>query len=140
VSNDEIFTRGLEVMAQTFLEKESLLVQSCELDLFAKVFDPSSLEVLWTELAAGAYGAIDRAEGLFNLVDGRGYQILYARGESDYIELEDEPCLKGRPDRPSKLQIFGHDLDVATIETTVEICTLSDLLLDHYQSQLQSQS
>jgi hypothetical protein len=111
----------------------------CEMDLFQTVFDPSSLEMFWAELVGGAYGAVDRAEGLFNLVDGRAYQILYSGGdaESEYIELKDEPCLKGRPDRPSKLQASGHDLDVATIESTLKVCILSDLMLDHHQAQLQ---
>jgi hypothetical protein len=116
-----------------------LLASSYELDLFEKVFDPSSLEMFWKELTAGAYGSVDRAEGLFNLVDGRGYKILYSRGdaESDYIELKDSPCLTGRPDRPSRIQVIGYDLEVSTIESTLKICVLSDQMLDHYQAQLQ---
>lgn len=111
------------------------------LDLFRKVLDPSSLEVFWVELTAGAYGTIDRADGLFNLVDGRAYQILYTGNgaESDYIELEDNPCLKGRPDRPCKLELMGHDLDMTTIESTLEACALPDHILDYYQAQFQTQ-
>ncbi len=126
-------------MAQAVVQLEPSLVKFCEIDLFRKVLDPSSLEVFWTELTAGAYGTIDRADGLFNLVDGRGYQILYTGGDSEYIELKDTLCLTGRPDRPCKLKISGRDLDCSTIEATLEICALPDHILDYYQEQFQAQ-
>ncbi len=119
----------------------SVSVQLYAIDLFRAVFDPSSLEVFWAELTAGAYGTVDRAVGLFNLVDGRAYQILYAGNgaEIDYVEIEDSPCLKGRPDRPCRLEISGYDLDIEAIESTLKVCTLADQALDYYQSQLQAQ-
>ena len=47
-----------------------------QIDLFQTVLDPASLDIFWMELTSGAYGDIDRAEGLFNLVNGQGYRAI----------------------------------------------------------------
>lgn len=123
--------------------------KTIKIDLYQKVFDPPSLEIFWTELIAGAYGHIHHAEGIFNIVDGRRFRILYdgvsdsgdreAKPDCQYIELDDLPCFQGRPDRPSKLEIIGQDLDAVSIGLTLEPCTLPDHILEYYQSQIQAQ-
>ena len=108
-----------------------------QIDLFQTVLDPASLDIFWMELTSGAYGEVDRAEGLFNLVNGQGYgfQFIAAEQKSEYIEIEDEPCLVGRPDRPSVLQISGQNLDLDSIEATIAACALADNILEYHQSQ-----
>jgi hypothetical protein len=109
-----------------------------QINLFKAVLDPVSLDIFWMELTSGAYGVVDRAEGFFNIVNGQGYgfQFIAAEQKNEYAPIEDAPCLVGRPDRVSMLQISGQDLDLEAIEATILACSLSDDLLEYHQSQM----
>jgi hypothetical protein len=114
------------------------------LNLFQKVMDPASIEIFWSEITQGAYGAVDQIEGVFNFADGRGVAFSFVADESHYQEIEDVPCLSGRPDRPSFLKVMGQsldtDLDTTGIEETLAGCSLPDHVLAYYQSQLHAEA
>ncbi len=109
------------------------------LDLFQRVMDPASVEIFWSEITAGAYGEVDRIEGVFNFADGCGVAFHFVDNESSQTEVEDVPCLTGRPDRSSFLKVMGESIDIAGIEETLAACSLSDQILEYYQSQLRSE-
>lgn len=109
------------------------------LDLYQRVMDPASVEIFWSEITAGAYGEVDRIEAVFNFADGHGVAFRFVDHESDEREIEDIPCLTGRPDRPSFLKVTGESIDTAGIEETLAGCSLPDHILEYYQSQLRSQ-
>jgi hypothetical protein len=107
-------------------------------NLFQQVMDPASVEIFWSEITAGAYGEVDRIEGVFNFADGHGVAFSFVDNKSLQVEVEDVPCLTGRPDRPSFLNVTGVSVDTSGIEETLAACSLPDHILEYYQSQLQS--
>jgi hypothetical protein len=110
------------------------------LNLSQRVMDPASLEIFWSEITKGAYGAVDQIEGVFNFADGRGVAFSFVDNESHDREIEDVPCLRGRPDRPSFLKVMGQALDTTEIEETLAGCSLPDHILEYYQSQLNGEA
>jgi hypothetical protein len=106
--------------------------------LTGQVFDPPSLDTVWNEVIAGAYGPVHRAKGIFELPDGRAFHIDFVQGlpGSEYTELQLPRWLEGRPDRFSGIEITGWSLDQAAIAQTIRQCCLSDEVIAHYQSQV----
>ncbi|NJN73543.1 MAG: GTP-binding protein [Limnothrix sp. RL_2_0] len=106
-----------------------------------QVFDPDSLNIFWEELTGGAYGDIQRAKGVVEIVDGRAFYLDYVshQPESLYRELAVKPWLDGRPERFSGLEVVGTKLDGKQIADTILDCCLNDELLDYYQAQIRQQ-
>ena len=109
--------------------------------LRGQVFDPNSLNIFWDELVAGAYGDIQRAKGIVEIIDGRAFYLDYVSHNPDtlYHELNVEPWLDGRPERFSGLEVVGSKLDGDQIAETIVDCCLSDEILSHYQAQIREQ-
>ena len=133
------------MVQQTSASGSLTSVQVWQLSLFQTVLDPASLDIFWAEITAGAYGKVDRVEGFFNLADGRGFQFRFIAGETladedQYIEVNDAPCLVGRPDRPSGLQVVGDSVDGEGIQATLAACSLSDPILAYHQSQMTAEA
>lgn len=108
--------------------------------LTGRVFDPSSLDLVWTEIIQGAYGSVQRAKGIFELPDGRAFYVDFVQGlaGSEYGELPVTPWLQGHPDRPSRLEVVGWDLDPEAIAPALLDSCLSDDLLAQYQAHYRS--
>ena len=104
--------------------------------LTGRVFDPASLDLVWTEIIQGAYGPVQRAKGLVELPDGRAFYIDFVQGleGSAYGSLPIPPWLEGRPQRPSGLEIVGWDLDSAALIQSLLDSGLPDELLSQYQA------
>lgn len=85
--------------------------------LTGRVFDPPSLDLVWTEIIQGAYGPVQRAKGIVELPDGRAFYVDFVEGleGSEYGELPLAPWLEGRPQRPSGLEVVGWGLDTEEI-------------------------
>ena len=115
--------------------------QTWTLDLSGAVFDPPSIEVFWEEVTGGAYGEVDRIEAIFSFADGQGIRFDFdgTSGDSQYQDLDHDPNLNGRPDRPAYFTIVGKALDTQEIETTLAASSLSDAILEYYQSQIREQ-
>ena len=109
--------------------------------LRGQVFDPNSLNIFWEELTEGAYGDIQRAKGVVEIVDGRAFYLDYVSHdpESLYHELAVEQWLDGRPDRFSGLEVVGSKLEGQQMADTILDCCLNDELLDYYQAQIRQQ-
>ncbi|MEB3224413.1 MAG: GTP-binding protein [Synechococcus sp.] len=109
--------------------------------LRGQVFDPASLNIFWDELTAGAYGNIQRAKGIVEIVDGRAFYLDYVVGMADSLhrELPGETWLTGRPERFSGLEVIGTQLDGRQMADTLLDCCLNDELLDYYQAQIRQQ-
>lgn len=121
--------------------------------LTGQVIDSASLETFWYELTHGAYGQVQKAKGIFTLVDGRVLQLDFVAGlpkdapeiipeiipETITTELSLPPCTKGRPDQFSGVEIIGFNLDRAGINQTLEDSCLDDQAIAHYQAQIQEQ-
>lgn len=117
--------------------------------LTGQVIDSASLETFWYELTHGAYGKVQKAKGIFTLVDGRVLQLDFVTGlpkdsletipETITTELPLPPCTKGRPDHFSGLEIIGFNLDRAGIAQTLEDSCLDDQAIAYYQAQIQEQ-
>ncbi|ANV83172.1 hypothetical protein AWQ21_01465 [Picosynechococcus sp. PCC 7003] len=109
--------------------------------LRGQVFDPASLNIFWDELTTGAYGQIQRAKGIVEIVDGRAFYLDYVAGMADslYRELPCEPWLEGRPERFSGLEVIGTQLNEKQIADTILDCCLNDELLAYYQGQIRQQ-
>ncbi len=107
--------------------------------LTGQVIDGASLETFWYELTHGAYGKVQKAKGIFTLVDGRVLQLDFVAGlpkdapeitpETITTELPLPHCTKGRPDHFSGLEIIGFNLDRAAIAQTLEDSCLDDQAL-----------
>lgn len=111
------------------------------LDLRGQVFDPASLDAAWQELVGGAYGAVLRAKGAFDLADGRAFHFDYCQGrETHYCELAVPRCWQGRPKRPSALEAVGSGLDRSSLYETLRASCLSDALLAFHQETLRQAS
>ncbi len=105
-------------------------------DLTGEVFDPASLEVVWYELTHGAYGEVQRAKGIFNVVDGHSFWFSFVVGQESYYEELNRPlCLDGRPGGLSGIEVFGQNLDTEAIASNLAASCLNDQLLSHYQAQ-----
>jgi hypothetical protein len=121
--------------------------------LTGQIIDGASLETFWYELTHGAYGKVQKAKGIFTLVDGRVLQLDFVAGlpkdapeitseitpETITTELPLPPCTKGRPDHFSGLEIIGFNLDRAGIAQTLEDSCLDDQAIAYYQEQIQEQ-
>jgi hypothetical protein len=110
-------------------------------DLTGQVFDPLSLNMFWFELTAGAYGQINQVKATVEIVDGSAWELSFvAGGEPTETELPGERWLKGRPTRPSQIQVTGQNLDAAALMATIADCCLSDGAIENYHAQLLAQS
>ncbi len=96
--------------------------------LTGKILDPPSLETFWYELTQGAYGAVHRAKGIFDLVDGRAFYFNYVAGlpNTQYVELKVPRWFEGRPERLSGIEITGNNFDQKGIAATLSDCGLED--------------
>ncbi len=105
--------------------------------LTGQVFDPPSLDEILIELTGGAYGAVQRVKGIFELPDGRAFHIDFVEGLSgiEYTELNIPRWLKGRPDRFSGIEVVGWNLEQDTIAQTLLEGCLSDEAIAYYQEQ-----
>ena len=132
---DEIIT-GNDTALITEAQTPNLWLTS----LKGQVFDPPSVNEILMELVAGAYGEIHRVKGIFELPDGKGFYIDFVQGMSDmgYVELKIPRWLKGRPDRPSGIEVVGWNLQSAAIAQTLKDSYLTDDLLNYYQQQYQA--
>lgn len=109
--------------------------------LTGQVIDGSSLETFWYELVHGAYGNVQRAKGIFTPVDGRILHFDFVAGLPETIatELPLSPCIKGRPEQFSGIEIVGLNLDQAAIAQTLGDSCLDDQAIAYYQEQIQEQ-
>ncbi|MEM8505377.1 MAG: GTP-binding protein [Cyanobacteria bacterium P01_D01_bin.1] len=107
------------------------------LSLTGQVFDPPSLEVFLTEVTGGAYGQAIRLKGIFELPDGQAFYIDFVEGLEglEYTELKLARSLRGRPTRPSGLEVVGYNLQQKAMAETLRVSCLSDELLAQYQRQ-----
>lgn len=106
--------------------------------LTGEVFDPASLQTFWDELTQGAYGSVQRAKGIFDLVDGRSFHFNFVVGlpDTEYTELKVPQWVDGRPNRFSGIEIVGAALDQDAIAQTLEASCLSDQAIAYYQAQI----
>lgn len=109
--------------------------------LTGQVFDPASLDEISIELTGGAYGKVYRVKGIFELPDGRAFQIDFVEGLPDieYTELDIPRWLEGRPDRFSGIEVVGWNLEQKTIAQTLLDGCLSDSAIAQYQEQYKAQ-
>ncbi|MCW6038048.1 GTP-binding protein [Spirulina subsalsa FACHB-351] len=108
-------------------------------DLTGEVFDPASLDMVWYELTHGAYGEVQRAKGIFNVVDGRSFWFSFVAGQDSYYEELNRPrCLESRPGGLSGIEVCGQNLDTEAIASNLAASCLNDQLLSHYQAQYRS--
>jgi hypothetical protein len=107
-------------------------------DLTGQVLDSTSLNVFWFELTAGAYGLIQRATAIVEVVDGSAWQLDFSHGEAPVeTELPVERWLNGRPQRPSQIEVVAAvDFDPIGVTSALQACGLSDAVLANYQAQL----
>ncbi len=109
--------------------------------LTGQVIDTDSLEVFWYELTQGAYGAVKRAKGIFDVADGR---LLYADfvdglAQSNFEQLNVSRHLEGQPQRFSGVEVVGENLDESAIAQTLKDCCLSEAAIRHYQQQIKQE-
>jgi hypothetical protein len=106
--------------------------------LTGQILDPNSLDTFWYELTHGAYGAVHRAKGIFDLVDGRAFYFNYVAGlpNTQYVELNVPRWVEGRPERLSGIEITGKDFDQKGIAATLNDCGLEDAAIAYYQAQI----
>ncbi|MCU0571258.1 MAG: GTP-binding protein [Oculatellaceae cyanobacterium Prado106] len=109
--------------------------------LTGQVFNPASLDTFWDELIHSAYGSIQRAKGIFDMVDGRSFYFDFVAGlsETRYVELNLPQWLDGRPERFSGLEVWGDALDQTAMVQTIRDCCLEDQAIAYYQQQIQQQ-
>jgi Cobalamin synthesis protein cobW C-terminal domain len=100
------------------------------------LFDPASLDTAWQELTAGAYGPVQRAKGLFELADGRLFQIDFVAGwPSSYSELKRSTAAHPS-DRFSTIEVVADSLNWEIVTDTLHHCQLSEAAIAYYQDQL----
>jgi hypothetical protein len=106
--------------------------------LTGQILDPPSLDTFWYELTQGAYGAVHRAKGIFDLVDGRAFYFNYVAGlpNTQYVELKVPRWFEGRPERLSGIEITGNNFDQKGIASTMKDCGLEDAAIAYYQAQI----
>jgi len=116
--------------------------QVCRSPLEGEVIDPASLNLFWDELTQGAYGEVQRAKGIFDLVDGQAFHFDFvadggaAIPESKFTELPLSRWLEGRPERFSGIEITGNQLNTAAIAQTLQDCCLAEEMITYYQNQI----
>lgn len=105
-----------------------------------QVIDLNSLEAFWYELTQGAYGAIDRAKGIFDIVEGHSIYGDFVAGldSADFTKLNLPRWLDDRPQRFSGIEVWGCDLDQQAIGQTIEACCLSEAAIHYYQKQVKA--
>jgi Cobalamin synthesis protein cobW C-terminal domain len=108
--------------------------------LTGQIFDPASFDTFWEELTQGAYGAVHRVKGIFDLVDGRAFYFNYVAGlpNTQYVELNVPRWVEGRPERFSGIEVVGEDFDQTSIASTLSDCGLEDAAIAHYQAQIEA--
>jgi hypothetical protein len=118
------------------IEGQQLQIQRSQLT--GEVFDPASLQTFWEELTQGAYGVVQRAKGIFDVVDGRAFYLNFVAGlpDTEYTELPVPQWLEGRPERFSGVEIVGREIDQVAITQTLQASCLSDQALAYYQAQI----
>jgi Cobalamin synthesis protein cobW C-terminal domain len=106
--------------------------------LSGQVLDPASLNTFWYELTQGAYGAVQRAKGIFDVADGRSLHFDFVAGAAPtrYTNLDVPLWFNGRPDRFSGIEIIGNALDQPAIAQTLKDCCLDDQIIAYYQRQI----
>lgn len=106
--------------------------------LTGQILDPASLDTFWYELTQGAYGAVHRAKGIFDLLDGRAFYFSYVKGlpKTQYVELNVPRWFEGRPRRFSGIEVVGEDFDPKSIASTLNDCGLEDAAIAYYQAQI----
>lgn len=106
--------------------------------LTGQILDPPSLDTFWYEITQGAYGAVHRAKGIFDLVDGRAFYFSYVAGlpNTQYVELKVPRWLEGRPERLSGIEVAGNNFDQKGIAATLKDCGLEDAAIAYYQAQI----
>lgn len=103
-----------------------------------QVIDQASLDIFWyQELTAGAYGEIMRAKAIFDIADGRAFYFDFVPGkETIYQELNLPRWLKGRPERFSGIEVFGHNLNQKALAESLQDCCLPETAILAYQQQV----
>jgi hypothetical protein len=106
--------------------------------LTGQILDPASLDTFWYELTQGAYGAVHRAKGIFDLVDGRAFYFNFVSGvpNTQYVELNVPRWVEGRPERFSGIEVVGEAFDQKSIASTLNDCGLEDVVIAYYQTQI----
>ena len=122
---------------QNSLDSQQLIRSPLE----GEVIDPASLNIFWDELTQGAYGDVQRAKGIFDLVDGRSFHFDFVAQmtESKFTELPLPRWLDGRPQRFSGIEVGGNRLDSAAIAQTLQDCCLAEEMIAYYQEQIKAQ-
>ncbi|WP_320677591.1 ATP-binding protein [Prochlorococcus sp. MIT 1300] len=130
------FGRDPELPNKDTLELTKL--ESWSLGLQNSVWDPASLNTFWFELVNGAYGDVYRAKALMNLPDGRSIfcNWIVTQEGSQFIPLKAIAPPDGRPENFSELVVQGKALDCKRIQSTIDLCLLSDAVLDMHQMSL----
>jgi hypothetical protein len=108
--------------------------------LTGQILDPTSLDTFWYELTQGAYGAVQRAKGIFDLVDGRAFYFNYVKGfpNTQYVELKVPRWFEGRPQRFSGIEVVGEQFDQKGVASTLGDCGLEDAAIPYYQAQIKA--
>ncbi len=109
--------------------------------LTGRVFDPPSLDEILSEVANGAYGSVHRIKGIFELPDGRAFDVDLAAGLPgiEYTELKLPRWLEGRPTRFSGIEVVGWDLQQKDVGQALRDGCLSDEALAQYQAHYKAQ-
>jgi Cobalamin synthesis protein cobW C-terminal domain len=107
--------------------------------LTGQILDPDSFDTFWEELTQGAYGAVHRVKGIFDL-DGRAFYFNYVAGlpNTQYVELNVPRWVERRPERFSGIEVVGEDFDQKSIASTLSDCGLEDAAIAHYQAQIKA--
>jgi hypothetical protein len=137
-SDVEIAAWADEVVVGAPIDTSLEVTQVWRSPLTGQVLDPSSLETFWYELTHGAYGAVHRAKGIFDVVDGRAFYFSFVRGlpKTQYVELDVPRWVEGRPERLSGIEVVGNNFDQKGIATTLKDCGLEDDAIAYYQAQI----
>jgi len=138
IQNTEWHTWADEVVPGVTVEPTEGKSELWRAPISGQVLDPASLNVFWYELTQGAYGNVNRAKGIFDLADGRGFYFDCVAGipDSTYTELTIPRWLEGRPQRFSGIEVVGIELDKKAISQTLKDCCLPDAAIHHYQQQI----
>lgn len=108
--------------------------------LTGQVFDPPSLDEVLIELTGGAYGAVQRLKGIFELPDGRAFHVDFVSSLTglEYTELPIPRWLTGRPQRFSGIEIVGAQLMSDVIRQTLLDCCITTEAITQYQAHYNS--
>lgn len=139
-SDAEIVAWADEVVVGAPMDTSLEVTQVWRSPLTGQILDPPSLDTFWYELTRGAYGAVHRAKGIFDLVDGRAFYFNYVAGlpSTQYVELKVPRWVEGRPERLSGIEITGNNFDQKGIASTLKDCGLEDAAIAYYQAQIKA--